>query len=123
MTAMSLACLASLGRCGPKSIPGTAVAIGLYGPLLACPGLGSKVSVWLGPPDIQSRMHDLRRLGFPAVSAARASIQPEAEAPTAPKAAMRIIWRRVSSETWLFERLIATLPLAPGKGASRVKRA
>ena len=37
--------------------------MGLKGPLLAWPGLGSKVSVWLGPPDIQRRMHDLRRFG------------------------------------------------------------
>ena len=58
---------------------GQSVGIGLNGPLLAWPGLGVKLSVWLGPPDIQRRMHDLRRFGFLAVSAARASIQPEAE--------------------------------------------
>ena len=93
--------------------------MGLKGPLLAWPGLGSKVSVWLGPPDIQRRMHDLRRFGCAAVSAARASIQPEAEAPEAPAAASRITCRRVSCGTWRFGRLMATLPLRP-TGASRV---
>ena len=121
MMARSLAWRASFGKCGPSSIPGTVVWIGLNGPLLAWPGLGSKVSVWLGPPDIQSRMHDLRRLGCAAVSAARASIQPEAEAPRAPAAASRITCRRVSCGTWRFGRLMATLPLRP-TGASRVKR-
>ena len=113
MTARSLACLASLGKCGPSSIPGTADWMGLKGPLLAWPGLGSNVSVWLGPPDIQRRMHDLRRLGCAAASAARASIQPEAEAPKAPAAASRIICRRVSCGARRFRRLMATLPFAP----------
>ena len=113
MMARSLACLASLGRCGPSSIPGTADWIGLNGPLLAWPGLGSNVSVWLGPPDIQSRMHDLRRLGCAAVSAARASIQPEAEAPRAPAAVEpHHLPSGQLRGTWRFRRLMATLPCA-----------
>src|ERR1700733_6617791 len=107
MMAISLACLASFGKCGPTRMPGTDVWMGLNGPLLAWPGLGSNVSVWLGPPDIQRRMHDLRRFGCLAVSAARASIQPEAEAPMAPAAASRITCRRVSCGIWRFGRLMA----------------
>src|SRR5262245_9218576 len=107
MIASSLACFASLGKCGPRRMPGTADDIGLNGPLLAWPGLGSNVSVWLGPPDIQSKMHDFRRLGWSAVAAASASIQPEAEAPKAPAAASRITCRRFSCGSQHFERLIA----------------
>src|ERR1700733_8149597 len=97
--------------------------MGLNGPLLAWPGLGSKVSVWPGPPDIQRRMHDLRRFGCLAVSAAKASIQPEAEAPKAPAAASRITCRRVSCGTWRFGRLMAALPFAPdGRESSQTER-
>ena len=62
--AMSFICLASLGRCSLIRMPGTAVSIALNGPPLAWPGLRSKVSIWLGPPVIQSRMHDFRRFGI-----------------------------------------------------------
>ena len=41
------------------------------GPPLAWPGFRSKVSIWLGPPFIQSRMHDRFRCGLDAASAAR----------------------------------------------------
>src|SRR4051794_12444530 len=77
-------------------MPGAAVSIDLNGPPWAWPVLGSKVSVWLGPPVIQSRMHDFRRFGSSAAEAARVSIQPEAEAPMAPAEASRITWRRVN---------------------------
>ena len=64
--AMSFICLASLGRCSLIKMPGTAVSMALNSPPLAWPGLGSKVSIWLGPPVIQSRMHDFRRRGVRA---------------------------------------------------------
>ena len=64
-------------------------------------------------PDIQSRMHDLRRFGCPAVSAARASIQPEAEAPRAPAAASRITCRRVSCGDMAVRATHGDTPFAP----------
>ena len=70
---------ASLGRCSLIRRPGTAVSIALTGPPFSWPGLRSKVSIWLGPPFIQSRMHARRRLGWAAASAARVSIQPEVD--------------------------------------------
>src|SRR5262245_53792019 len=74
-------CRATWGRCSLMRMPGTAVWISLNGPPLACPGLRSKVSIWLGPPAIHSRMHDrLRRGSFAAVEA-RALNQPESEPP------------------------------------------
>ena len=95
--AISFICRASLGRCSLMRMPGTAVSMALNSPPLAWPGLGSNVSIWLGPPVIQSRMHDLRRPGSAAASAASDSIQPEVEKPTTPAAASRSIWRRDSS--------------------------
>ena len=50
-------CLATLGRCSLISTPPAEVAIGLNGPpFFSLSGLRSQVSMWLGPPDIQSRM-------------------------------------------------------------------
>ena len=51
-------------------MPGTAVSIALVSPPLSVPGLGSKVSSWLGPPAIQSRMQAICR--FRSSSACRA---------------------------------------------------
>ena len=41
-------------------IPGTFEAIGLYGPRISsgAPGLRSQVSMWLGPPQSRTKMHD-----------------------------------------------------------------
>ena len=94
ITAARSICLASLGRCSLIITPGADVAIALNGPPLACPGLGSKVSSWLGPPGIHSRMHDRLRSGCRRVSAANASIHPEAEQNDTP-AAIRNQSRRV----------------------------
>src|SRR4051812_27845971 len=93
---MSLICLASLGRCSPTDRPGTPVAIGLNGPPLAWSGLGSKVSIWRGPPVIHRRMTDFLRFGSVAALAARVSIHPEADAPMAPAEARRNQSRRES---------------------------
>src|SRR5947209_2596813 len=86
MTAMRSANLAIRGRCSLTLMPGTLVAISLYGPPLAWPGLRSNVSIWLGPPFIHSRMHDRLRLGSRAAPAARFSSQPDIEKPTTPAA-------------------------------------
>ena len=51
-------------------------------------------------------MHDFRRFGCLAASAARASIQPEVEKLTTPAAASRSIWRRDSSGMEWFERFM-----------------
>jgi hypothetical protein len=42
-------------------IPGTVVAMGLYGPRISAgaSGLRSQVSRWLGPPHNKMKMHDL----------------------------------------------------------------
>jgi hypothetical protein len=82
----------------------------LVGPAVAWPGLGSKVSIWLGPPDIQSRMHDFRRRGSVAAPAATFSSQPEAEPPRTPADARRNICRRVRRGSDDDERLMATPP-------------
>ena len=42
-------------------MPGTDVSMALVSPPCAVPGLGSKVSSWLGPPAIQSRMQAICR--------------------------------------------------------------
>src|SRR5580658_9759323 len=55
---MWLPCSASSGKCCERRIAGALVLIALNGPPLAVPGLGSKVSRWLGPPLSQSTMHD-----------------------------------------------------------------
>ena len=73
------------------------VAIALYGPPLAWPGLRSNVSIWLGPPFIQSRMHDRRRCGLGAASAASVFIQPAGELTATPAAASRSHCRRLNS--------------------------
>src|SRR5437868_10618273 len=62
--------VAILERCSEISMPGTLVLIGLNSPASLVPGFMSKVSLWLGPPSIHSRMHDFV-LAF--VSAARAA--------------------------------------------------
>jgi len=60
-------------------IPGAAVWISLKGPPLACPGLRSKVSIWLGPPFIHSRIQARLRSGLAAAALASCSSQPETE--------------------------------------------
>ena len=51
-------------------MPGTDVSMALVAPPCSVPGLGSKVSSWLGPPAIQSRMQAICR--FRSSSACRA---------------------------------------------------
>src|SRR3954452_3083011 len=49
-------------------MPGTAMAIGLYGPRISsgAPGLRSQVSRWLGPPHRRMKMHDFSAAPFGA---------------------------------------------------------
>ncbi len=84
------------GKCSLMRIPGTLVAISLNGPPLAWPGFRSNVSIWLGPPLIQSRMHAFLRCGCEARSSASRSSQPESEEPTAPAEVNRSQSRRES---------------------------
>ena len=72
-------CVANFGRCSEICMPGTDVSTGLNGPPLACPGFRSKVSIWLGPPDIHSKIQARRRSERMAASSANAFIQPDAE--------------------------------------------
>ena len=63
---MSFMWPATFGRNSPIWMPGTLVAIGLIS-LVEFSGLGSKVSMWLGPPNMNSRMQllGLRRRSRP----------------------------------------------------------
>ena len=67
-------------------MPGTAVVIGLNSPASLVPGLRSKVSLWLGPPSIHSRMQDLCLTPDAAARAASTLSQPDIAAPPTPAA-------------------------------------
>jgi hypothetical protein len=56
MTANSFMTAAVRVQCSAIWTPETFVEIALVGPCVSAPGLGSKVSNWLGPPAIHSRM-------------------------------------------------------------------
>src|SRR5262249_50531905 len=92
-------------------MPGTEVAIGRNSPASLVPGFMSKVSFWLGPPSIHSRMHDLCLTPDPAACAAIRSSQPEDEVSAAPAAENFKNARRDSSA--LRELVMRGLP---GKG-------
>src|SRR5262245_43562789 len=92
--AIRFICLATPGRCSLILIPGTLVAISLTGPPLACPGLRSNVSMWLGPPDIHRRMHAFLRAGCAAAAPARFSSQPDSDTPAKPRLLRRSQSRR-----------------------------
>src|SRR5579862_1866640 len=47
---------AMVGMCSQSWMPVALVLMGLNGPFVDCPGLGSQVSMWLGPPASQSRI-------------------------------------------------------------------
>src|ERR1019366_2163842 len=55
-SAISCARSASRGRCSLSVMPGTRVLRALNEPPVGLPGLGSKVSMWLGPPLSHKRM-------------------------------------------------------------------
>src|SRR3954447_21992864 len=79
--------LASFGKCSLICTPGTLVSIGLKVPGLGVPGFMSNVSLWLGPPAIHSRMHDLVFLVWSAAPLASRLNQPETERAETPAAA------------------------------------
>src|SRR5437762_13355322 len=62
------------GRCSENLAPLMRVSIALNSPPVFVPGLGSNVSMWLGPPFIQSRMQALPRLFLPAIAACSAAL-------------------------------------------------
>src|SRR5438876_6800890 len=105
MMAMWSMNLAILGKCSLIRIPGIAVAISLYGPPLTWPGFRSKVSIWLGPPFIHSRIQERRRCGLAAASAANVSSQPDTEQPSAPAVDSRNHSRRVKDGSRVIEGL------------------
>src|SRR5947209_7248875 len=101
------ACRISREKRGKFSLiwmPGTDVSIGRNGPLLSVPGLGSKVSLWLGPPSIHRTMHRLWRVccgaGACAARAARTFSQPDMPAPRTPAAESFSKSRRERSRGW-----------------------
>src|SRR5438128_592339 len=95
---------ASFGKCSPIMMLGTDVSIGLNCPPLAWPGFKSNVSVWLGPPDIHSKMHARLRAGCAAASAASAGNHREDEKPNAPSDARRRKSRRLCNDSDRGER-------------------
>ena len=66
--------------------PDTAVPMALNSPPVGRPGLGSKVSMWLGPPAMYSRMQALCLVPFSAAWAASTGSQPDAELRPTPAA-------------------------------------
>src|SRR4051794_15773409 len=89
---------AIFGRCSLISMPGTLVLIGLNSPAPLLSGFRSKVSLWLAPPSIHRRMHDLA-LPLPLLAAALAitGSQPDSEVANTPAADSRRKSRRVFS--------------------------
>src|SRR5262249_31979451 len=61
------------GRCSENFAPLMRVSITLNSPPVFVPGLGSNVSMWLGPPFIQRRMQDLPRDFLPVAIACAAA--------------------------------------------------
>src|SRR5438270_12141094 len=78
-------------------MPGTEVAIGRNSPASLVPGFMSNVSFWLGPPSIQSMIHDLCLTPAPAACAAITSSQPDIDVRAAPAAVNLRKSRRDSS--------------------------
>ena len=70
MVSLSIS-LAVNGRCSHTRTPGSLVGMLSNGPRisLGASGLGSHMSMWLGPPDNQKRMTFLLFLGLPALAA------------------------------------------------------
>src|ERR1043165_296127 len=60
---------AMVGMCSQRWMPEALVSCALKGPLGDCPGLGSQVSMWLGPPASQSRMTESHLAISPAAMA------------------------------------------------------
>src|SRR6478672_6029772 len=103
---MTPVCIISavFGRCSLISTPGALVFTGLNSPAPLLSGLRSKVSLWLGPPSIQRRMHDFAR-PFPALPAllaasAMTGSQPERAGANTPAAESRRKSRRVLFSRW-----------------------
>src|SRR5436305_13665344 len=84
---------AIFGRFSLISMPGTAVGIG-WNALELLPGLGSKVSMWLGPPVMNRRMQLLCLTPESAARAATAPSQLVAGAVRTPAAVRRRTSRR-----------------------------
>src|SRR5947207_7492271 len=76
MAACSI-CFANFGKCSLIWMPETEVGIGLNSRASLVPGLRSKVSLWVGPPSIHSRMHDLCLAPVCAACEASTFIQPD----------------------------------------------
>src|SRR5258707_11281703 len=66
---------ASFGRCCESLTPGILVSMAVKEPPVGVPGLGSKVSMWLGPPSRKRRMQawaDFFTLLFSSAALSRA---------------------------------------------------
>jgi hypothetical protein len=115
--------LASFVKVGPKVMPGMDVATSPV--TLRIPSgaviLGSKVSIWLGPPCIIRKMTDLPVTGRPAAAAwARAWSSQGKERPPSPRVPILRKSRRVWRGPW-WER--ANMEASVGRGLAGVRRA
>jgi hypothetical protein len=107
ISATSFMILAVWSQPSAIEMPGTAVSMSFVSPPFLCPGLGSNVSSWLGPPAIQRRMHDICRCRSSSARRAIRSVKLTAESPAAPRPTPRRNPRRLSTP-WPF---IATLTI------------
>src|SRR5262249_60835233 len=95
--AKSLVTPATLVQCSAMAIPGDAVGMDLVGPWVSAPGLGSKVSNWLGPPAIHRRMHDRCDLRSSSACSCRQSSHELPSNPAAPAPLQRKNPRRLTA--------------------------
>src|SRR5215207_9344370 len=78
---------AIFGKCSLISTPEALVLIGLNSPAPLLSGLRSNVSLWLGPPSIHRRMHDLAwPLPLAAAAFAITGSQPDSAGANTPAA-------------------------------------
>src|SRR5271157_2646016 len=112
-------------------MPGTDVSMALVEPPCSVPGLGSKVSSWLGPPAIQSKMQAICRFLSSSACSTMRSVKLTGSAarpvsPAAPRPSVLRKPRRLTTPsplipTWtMFDSNGMAVPLTPGDEFSRV---
>ena len=86
-------------------MPGTLVAMGMYGPRIVSGALGfiSQVSMWLGPPHSNTKMHDFSEVtALPPASSLSVPITiPGMPSESVPKPAAIRAWRRFISKLFM----------------------
>ena len=110
---------ASRGSNSPIRVPGTEVAIGLYGPRTSsgASGFGSQVSIWLAPPYWHTKMHDFARAragtgrdGYPPAASNSGSDRPSIPSPPTRSNCRRVGLCQNSRQGWSEAPVIRRLP-------------